>query len=43
MIYRRDQPYAQVTIPDHRELHAGTLRGIIGDTGLTVEEFIDLL
>jgi predicted RNA binding protein YcfA (HicA-like mRNA interferase family) len=43
MIYRRDKPFAQVTIPDHRELHAGTLRGIIGDAGLTVDEFVALL
>jgi predicted RNA binding protein YcfA (HicA-like mRNA interferase family) len=43
MIYRRKEPFAQVSIPDHKELHAGTLRGIIKDAGLTVEEFIDLL
>ncbi len=43
MIYRRNEPYAQVTIPDQRELHAGTLRGIITDAGLTVDEFIALM
>lgn len=43
MIYRRDEPLAQVTIPDHRELHRGTLRGIIADAGLTVDQFISLL
>ncbi len=43
MIYRRDDAFAQVSIPDHRELHAGTLRGIITDAGLTVEQFISLL
>lgn len=43
MIYRRDEPFAQVSIPDHRELHAGTLRGIIADAGLTVSEFVELL
>jgi predicted RNA binding protein YcfA (HicA-like mRNA interferase family) len=43
MIYRRDEPLAQVSIPDHRELHAGTLRGIITDAGLTVDQFLALL
>ncbi|MCC7448262.1 MAG: type II toxin-antitoxin system HicA family toxin [Anaerolineae bacterium] len=43
MIYRRTNPFAQVSIPDHRELHAGTLRGIITDAGLTVEQFLELL
>jgi predicted RNA binding protein YcfA (HicA-like mRNA interferase family) len=43
MIYRRSEPFAQVSIPDQRELHAGTLRDIISDAGLTVEEFVALL
>jgi predicted RNA binding protein YcfA (HicA-like mRNA interferase family) len=43
MIYRRDEPFAQVSIPDHRELHTGTLRGIISDAGLTADEFAALL
>jgi predicted RNA binding protein YcfA (HicA-like mRNA interferase family) len=32
-----------IAIPRHRELPAGTLRRIIRDAGLTVEEFISLL
>jgi predicted RNA binding protein YcfA (HicA-like mRNA interferase family) len=24
MILRRDEPFAQVVVPDHRELHTGT-------------------
>ena len=43
MIYRRAEPYAQVSIPDHRELHKGTLREIIAQAGLTVEQFVELL
>jgi predicted RNA binding protein YcfA (HicA-like mRNA interferase family) len=43
MIYRRDDPFAQVTVPDHRELHTGTLRSIITDAGLTVDQFIEYL
>jgi len=32
-----------VTIPDHRELKSGTLRAILRDAGLSVEEFAKLL
>lgn len=31
-----------LTVPRHRELDRGTLRGLIRDAGLTVEEFLDL-
>lgn len=40
---RRDQPFTQVVVPDHDELATGTLRAIIRDSGLSVDEFIDLL
>ncbi len=40
---RRDQPFAQVVVPENRELPKGTLRRIIRDTGLTLEEFTELL
>jgi hypothetical protein len=43
MMLRRDQPYARVVIPDHKQLRTGTLRRIIADAGLTVEQFIQLL
>ena len=39
IILRRDQPFAQVVVPDHRVLDRGTLRAIIRQAGLTVEEF----
>jgi len=29
-----------LSIPDHRELDSGLLRGLIRDSGLTVEEFL---
>ena len=32
-----------ITIPDHRELDRGTLRAIIRQAGLSVDEFIALL
>ena len=43
IILRRDSPFAQVVVPDHRELDRGTLRGIIRQAGLSVEEFTRLL
>ena len=43
MIVRRDEPIAQVVVPDHKELDRGTLRAIIRQAGLGVEEFVGLL
>ena len=43
MILRRDNPFAQVVVPDHKELDRGTLRAIIRQAGLTVDEFTELL
>lgn len=40
---RKDSPFAQVVIPDHRELDRGTLRAIIRQAGLSVDEFTKLL
>jgi len=43
MVLYRAEPPAQVTVPDHKELDRGTLRSIIRQAGLSVEEFILLL
>lgn len=43
MIMRRDSPFAQVVVPDHKELDRGTLRAIIRQSGLSMEEFSKLL
>ena len=43
IIMVRQTPPAQTSIPNHKELDRGTLRAIIRQTGLTVEEFIALL
>ena len=37
------EPYRRIVVPDHREVAKGTLRSIIRETGLTVEEFGALL
>lgn len=39
----RDPPHRRVVVPDHREVAKGTLRTIIRETGLTVDEFLQLL
>ncbi|HEY9867610.1 MAG TPA: type II toxin-antitoxin system HicA family toxin [Candidatus Obscuribacterales bacterium] len=43
MVLCRDDPYARVVVPDHKQLRQGTLRRIIADAGLSVEEFMQLL
>jgi hypothetical protein len=34
---------ANLSIPQHKELSVGTLRSLIRNAGMTVEEFLDLL
>jgi predicted RNA binding protein YcfA (HicA-like mRNA interferase family) len=43
MILRRNEPFAHVVVPDHKELDRGTLRAIIRSVGLSVDEFLRLL
>ncbi|MGG6265251.1 type II toxin-antitoxin system HicA family toxin [Leptolyngbya sp. AN03gr2] len=43
IIMRRDDPFAQVVVPDHAVIAKGTLRAIIRDIELSVEEFLALL
>jgi predicted RNA binding protein YcfA (HicA-like mRNA interferase family) len=43
IVMRRDSPFAQTVVPDHRELHRGTLRDILNQANLTVAEFVELL
>ena len=38
-----EPPHRMLTVPDHTEIAKGTLRAIIRQAGLTVEEFTDLL
>lgn len=43
VILRRAQPFAQLVVPDHKELDRGTLRAIIRQADLTIVEFLGLL
>jgi len=38
-----DPPHRRLSVPNHRELAKGTLRALIREACLTVEEFVDLL
>jgi predicted RNA binding protein YcfA (HicA-like mRNA interferase family) len=41
IILRRDDPFAQVVVPDHKTLDRGTLRAIIRQAGLSIDDFAD--
>lgn len=43
VILRRDAPFAQILVPDHKELDRGALRAIIRLAGLSTEQFLQLL
>jgi predicted RNA binding protein YcfA (HicA-like mRNA interferase family) len=43
MVLRRDEPFARVIVPDHKQIRLGTLRRIVTDAGLTVKQFLALL
>ena len=40
IVLRRDEPFAQVVVPDHKELDRGTLRAILRQTDLSIEDFV---
>jgi predicted RNA binding protein YcfA (HicA-like mRNA interferase family) len=40
---RRDEPYAQFAIPNHKTLYKGTIKHICRMAGLTVEDFNALI
>lgn len=40
MILRNESyPYRRITVPNHKEIARGTLRAIIRQSGLTLDEF----
>ena len=43
VILVREDPKMTVCVPDHQELDRGTLRAIIRQVGLSVDEFVDLV
>ena len=43
IIMRRDNPFAQTVVPNHRQIDRGTLRAILRQTDLSADEFTKLL
>ncbi|MBP7827641.1 MAG: type II toxin-antitoxin system HicA family toxin [Verrucomicrobia bacterium] len=43
IILRRDTPFAQTVVPNHPQIDRGTLRAILRQTDLSVDEFTELL
>lgn len=43
IILRRNDPFGQITVPNHKTLDRGTLRSIIRSADISVEQFINLL
>lgn len=43
IILRKDNPFKQISIPNHKELDRGLLKSIIRQVGITVDEFKNLL
>ena len=43
IILRRDEPFAQIVVPEHKSIDTGTLANILDGADLTAEEFMTLL
>lgn len=43
MVLYRENPYCCLVVPDHKQIRPGTLRHIIRQAGLTVEQFNEML
>jgi predicted RNA binding protein YcfA (HicA-like mRNA interferase family) len=43
IILRRDTPFAQTVVPNHPQIDRGTLRAILRQPDLSVDEFTELL
>ena len=43
IVLRRDNPFAQVIVPDHKSIDTGTLSSILDGAELSIEDFNRLL
>ena len=43
VILQREEPFCMVVVPNHAELDRGTVRSILRQAELTVDEFVGLL
>ena len=42
IVLKRGAPYARVVVPDHKRIRPGTLRQILNEAGVTVEQLLGL-
>ena len=43
ILRHKEPPHRRLTVPNHREIAKKTLKSIISQAGLTVDEFVNLL
>ncbi len=43
ILRNKNPPFRRLTVPNHPEIAKGTLRAIIRQAGITIEEFLKLL
>lgn len=43
IVMRRDDPFAQTVVPNHRQIDRGTLRAILRQIDMSADELIELL
>jgi predicted RNA binding protein YcfA (HicA-like mRNA interferase family) len=43
IILKRADPYARVVVPDHKRIRPGTLRNILNEEGISLEQLLELL
>ena len=43
ILRHREMPHKRLTVPNHKEIARGTLKAIIEEAELTIQEFTDLL
>ena len=43
VLRHRDPPHRRLVVPEHREVAKGTLRKLIREAGLTIDQFSELV
>jgi predicted RNA binding protein YcfA (HicA-like mRNA interferase family) len=43
VLRNENHPYRRLTVPNHKEIAKGTLRAIVRQAGISVEELVSLL
>lgn len=42
ILRKNEYPHRRITVPEHKEIAKGTLRSIIRESGLSLNEFLEL-